>query len=372
MILARRIPRDRAGGNKGATRRRGDAETGEFVHNAFSPRGRIARECAQTVLNVFRNFVFHPLRSSAPPRANTIAPPWRCKKELALVLRVAGTVTLSFVASCSVGPDFTRPLPPEVHQFTATPLPETMEPSDARSGGAQRFVPGGDIPAQWWSLFHEPALDALIAQALKSNPDLQSAQAALREAKENIYAQKAAFFPTVGGSLVANRNLNSAVLSPTLFDYTPYFDLYSAQLTADWTLDIWGGNRRAVEALRATADAQHFQVEATYLTLTSALVVAAIQEASLRAQIASTQKIIGDETRALDAFQRQLSLGQISGADVAAQRAALAQSRQSLSPLQKQLAQQPRSHYCAGGPISRRSGGCPRYSVIWTSSSCTP
>ncbi len=249
-------------------------------------------------------------------------------------------LALTFVTSCAVGPDFRRPGPPPVRQFTAAPLPPITAPSVGNDIESQRFVPGGDIPVQWWSLFHSPALDALIAQALKSSPDLQSARAALRVAKENVHAQEAAYFPTIGGNFAASRNLNSTVLSPTLFNFAPYFNLYTAQLSVNWTLDVWGGNRRAIEALKAAAEAQRFQMEAAYLTLTSALAAAAIQEASLRAQIVATEDIVEDETDALTIFRRQLSLGQVSGADVAAQQTALAQARQSLPPLQKQLAQE--------------------------------
>jgi NodT family efflux transporter outer membrane factor (OMF) lipoprotein len=227
-----------------------------------------------------------------------------------------------------------------VKQFTAAPLPENTTVAGAKDIEVQKFVAGADIPADWWSLFHSPALDAVIAQAIKSNPDLQSAQAALRVAKEDVYAQQAAWFPTIGGNFSASRNLNSNVLSPTLFNYAPYFNLYQAQLSANWSLDIWGGNRRAVEALKATQDAQHFQVEAAFLTLTSAVAAAAVQDASLRAQIDATNTIIKDETDSLDILDRQQSQGQISGADVAAQQTALAQARQSLPPLQKQLAQE--------------------------------
>ena len=249
-------------------------------------------------------------------------------------------LVMTFTTACAVGPDFKRPAPPPVRQFTAAPLPLATSPVNVKDGEPQKFVSGADITAQWWSLFHSQALDALIAQALKSNPDLQSAQAALRAAKENVYAQEAAWFPTIGGNLAASRNLNSTVLSPTLFNYAPYFSLYSVELSANWTLDIWGGNRRAVEALKATAEAQHFQVEAAYLTLTSALAAAAVQEASLRAQIAATDYIIKDQADSLAILDRQQSQGQISGADVAAQQAALALARQSLPPLQKQLAQE--------------------------------
>lgn len=258
--------------------------------------------------------------------------------------RFAEAVALLFLLllaeSCAVGPDFNRPAPPRVDRFTAAPLPLKTEAAATASGASQSFVPGGDIPAQWWSLFRNPALDALIAEALKSNPDLKSAKAALRVAQENVSAQEAAFFPTISGSFSASRNHNSTVLSPTLVSFVPYFNLYSAQLAANWTPDIWGGNHRSVEALKATAQAQRFQAEAVYLTLTSALAAAAIQEASLRAQIVATGNIVEDESGALAILERQLAQGQVSGADVAAQQAALAQARQTLPPLQKQLAQE--------------------------------
>lgn len=260
---------------------------------------------------------------------------WRFWRDAAIC--VASSV---LAASCAVGPDFTRPAQPAVKQFTATPLPATTTSAATAGADAQRFAAGEDISAEWWSLFRSPELDTLIAQALKTNPDLKAAQAALRVAKENIYVQEAAFLPTVSVQANASRNHNSTVLSPTLFNFAPYFNLYSAQLEADWTLDIWGGNRRAVESLRASAEAQHFQVEAAYLTLTSALAAAAIQEASLREQIAATEQIVKDEKDSLTILSRQLSLGQVSGADVAAQQTALAQAQQSLPPLQKQLAQE--------------------------------
>jgi NodT family efflux transporter outer membrane factor (OMF) lipoprotein len=129
-------------------------------------------------------------------------------------------------------------------------------------------------------------------------------------------------------------------LAPTLANSVLLFNLYQGQLSANWTPDIWGGNRRQVEALQAQADAQRFQLESTYLSLTANLVAAVVQEASLRAQIAATDDIIEAEKQSLAILNKQLSLGQVGGADVAAQQAALAQAEQLLPPLQKQLAQQ--------------------------------
>ena len=95
-----------------------------------------------------------------------------------------------------------------------------------------------------------------------------------------------------------------------------------------------------MESLEAQADSQRFQLEAAYVTLASNVVNAAVEEASLRQQIAATQEIIKIESELLALLRRQQALGQIAEIDVAAQEAALAQSQQSLSPLEKQLSQQ--------------------------------
>src|SRR5262249_56679504 len=92
------------------------------------------------------------------------------------------------------------------------------------------------------------------------------------------------------------------------------------------------------ESLQAVAQAQRFQLEATYLTLTSNIALAAVQESSVRGQIDATQKIIGIEKDLLALLRRQLDAGQVSEVDVAAQEAALAQAELTLPPLQKQLA----------------------------------
>ena len=97
---------------------------------------------------------------------------------------------------------------------------------------------------------------------------------------------------------------------------------------------------RFIGALTTKGAVQQFQIEATYLTLTSNVVAAAIQEASLRGQIAATKKIVAIETDLLRLLRIQKKLGQVAEADVALQEAALAQAEGTLPPLEKQLAQQ--------------------------------
>ena len=117
------------------------------------------------------------------------------------------------------------------------------------------------------------------------------------------------------------------------------YNFHTAELTVGYAPDMFGGNRRPVESLSAQTAAARYQVEATYLTLASNVVAAAIEEASLRAQLAATASMIEANQHSLDILNNQFKAGYVMRADVAAGEAALAQARSLLPPLQKQLAQ---------------------------------
>ena len=253
--------------------------------------------------------------------------------------RLLAVAALALMSGCAVGPDFARPPAPDVSGYTQGPLPKGTVGANAAGGTAQRFIRGRDIPGDWWRLFHSKPLRNLIERALENNYDLQAAQAALRIARENTAAQRGAFFPSVDGGFSATRqkvpaDINGDVQDPSVFN------VFTGQVNVAYSPDVFGGVRRSVESLEAQEEGQRFQVEAVYLTLTSNIVLAAIQEASLRGQISATQRVIGIATDLRDLLRRQRGLGQIAEADVVAQEAALAQIEQTLPPLQRQLAQQ--------------------------------
>ena len=250
----------------------------------------------------------------------------------------AATVVAS---ACAAGPDFERPAAPEVSGYTSAPLAEQTASADVKGGETQHFVQALDIPGQWWTLFHSAALNTLIEEALTNNPTLPAAEAALRQAWENVYAAEGAFFPTAVVSYSPSSNKTATGVTFTgASSGSPYFTLHTAQVVVTYAPDVFGGTRREVESLAATAEFQRFQVEAAYLTLTSNVVTAAVQEASVRGQIAATEEIIKIQTGSLDILRKQFELGQVAGADVAAVEATLAQAQATLPPLQKQLAVQ--------------------------------
>jgi len=104
--------------------------------------------------------------------------------------------------------------------------------------------------------------------------------------------------------------------------------------------DVFGLNRRTFESVKAQEQNVRYQMVATYLTLTANVVVAAIQEASLRAQVDATRQLIAINSNIIDIVHFQYSKGYASGVDIAAQESQLAQMTATLPPLLKQLAQQ--------------------------------
>jgi NodT family efflux transporter outer membrane factor (OMF) lipoprotein len=236
-------------------------------------------------------------------------------------------------AGCAVGPDFKRPQPPAVEGYRPT---TTSLPNDS---DAPNFVQGAEIPNAWWESFNSPPLNALVERALKANPNIDATRAALRSAQESAAAQRGAFWPQVTASLTPTRQKIADSLNSPLNSPVNPFSLHTAQVSVAYAPDVFGGNRRLTESLEAQAEVQGFELEAARLSLAANVVVAAFTEASLRSQIATTEKSIELDTEMLALARRQLALGANSAAGVAAQEATLAQARATLPPLKKQLAQ---------------------------------
>jgi NodT family efflux transporter outer membrane factor (OMF) lipoprotein len=255
--------------------------------------------------------------------------------------RLAAGVLIASLAACAVGPNFKLPTPPKAQGYGNAPMQGEIA-APVPDGSAQHFVAGEDIPSQWWTLFRSPALNHLVDQALTGNPDVGAAQAALRQAHELYLAQRTVFFPVVEGNFSGTRAKNAVgtIANPTsLPQANPYYNLYTAQLTISYLPDVFGGVRRAVELAKAQADSTRFQLEATYLTLSSNVVVTAVQEASLRGQIAATMRLLDLQHQLTDKVLHQRMLGTANDLDVLTQQSLEAQTAQTLPPLQKQLGQ---------------------------------
>ena len=268
-------------------------------------------------------------------------------------------VALAFAAAavlpgCAVGPNFHPPRAPAAAGFTTTPLPQATASADVPGGDAQRFVAGQDVAFRWWQAFGSETLDSLVEEALRANPSVAAAQAALRQAQELVYAQRGYFYPSVAADYAFERQKvagnvassaapgvqgNGQNLAPSGPAQPLIYNYHTAELTVGFTPDVFGSNRRKVESLQAQAQMQRFELEATYVTLAANVVAAAIQEASLRAQLAATREIIDYNERSLETVLDKYQQGYAMAVDVAAQEAQLAQARALLPPLGKQFEQ---------------------------------
>lgn len=244
-------------------------------------------------------------------------------------------------SACVVGPNFSPPAPPALSAYTAKPVETTVGTPGLPGGNAQQFLTGADIPAEWWTLFHSKALNALIQQALANNADIRAAQAALRIAHENTRAQRGAYSPQVSaGASVTRQKDPSATLAPVPANNSSSYSLITPQLSVSYVPDVFGLNKRTVEAAAAQEQASRYQMIAVDITLTSNLVQAVVKEASLEDQIATTNELIGINRQILSLMQYRKSKGYAAGTDVVAQQAQLAQVEASLPPLLKQRDQQ--------------------------------
>ncbi|GAA4476794.1 efflux transporter outer membrane subunit [Gluconacetobacter asukensis] len=253
--------------------------------------------------------------------------------------RLAGGFAVIALAGCAVGPDYHRPALPVDNRYTPAPLPPRTAETGGVAGAAQSFRPGQDIPAQWWALFHCPALNMLVSRAIDHSPSLESAHQALLAAQEGVAAQKGALWPNVSGFFNPTRNKISQGMSVQGFNSYLY-NLHTLQLNISYMPDVWGSIRRQIEASDAQRALARYQLDAAYLSLTSNLVNAAIQYAAIQGQIEATEGVIASARAILDINEKQKRFGDMGERDVTPQRVLLAQAEQSLPPLRQQLAAQ--------------------------------
>jgi NodT family efflux transporter outer membrane factor (OMF) lipoprotein len=254
-------------------------------------------------------------------------------------IRIATLSAAALLSACAVGPDYRAPETPATGVYTEKPLVERTESAPVQGGDTQRFAVGAKIAADWWRVFGSPDLDVLVRTALAGQPTLAAAKAALRQAEENVNAQYAVLYPSVDASLSARRQRISSASFGNPSGPSTVFNLYNASVNVSYQIDVAGGARRELEALVAGVDFQRLQVEAVYLSLTANVVTTAFREASLREQIRATREISEAQDTQLKLAEQQFKLGAISGSDLLGQRAQAAQTRATLPPLEKALAQ---------------------------------
>ena len=253
----------------------------------------------------------------------------------------AAAACVLMLAGCNVGPDFHAPAAPGTVAYTRDATPASTAAAAGPGGAAQAFVAAQHAPRAWWTQFGSPALDRLVDAALTASPTLDAARAKLVQARENYNAQAGAtLLPSVDAKLSGTRQKTDlAAFGITSVPNPPPFTLYEASVSVSYVFDVFGANRRALEATRAQVDYQGYELEAARLSVAGNVVSAAVRRASLRRQIEVTQQLIDAQSRQLAIMEQRLAAGGAAETDVRSQRTLLAQTRASLPPLTTQLAQ---------------------------------
>ena len=229
------------------------------------------------------------------------------------------------LTACAVGPDFTQPEPPAVHGYLS----------------GQVLVRSVEVPGRWWEQLRSQRLNALIEDGLAYNTDLQAAEAAVRAAQANALAQRGALFPLITAGFDGTRQqVPVQTLTTDAASGASIYSVHTAQVSVSFAPDVFGGVRREIESSDALTEARAFEREGVFLTLSSNIALAAIQEASLRGQIAATRRLIDIQSQSLGILRLQNERGLIASMDVVAQQTAVAQARLLLPTLERQLGQQ--------------------------------
>jgi len=239
---------------------------------------------------------------------------------------LAGALLAVTCASCAVGPDFHQP-----------EAPQAAYPQPPPSVGSQSLQYGSDPAADWYRLFGSSAVDRLVEEALRANPDLEAARHSLRAAQYELEAVAGTALPQVELTSRASRaKVNGSLL------YQPDSAL---QVTANqfaigpslaYDLDIFGRLRRTIEAQAAQTSSSQRRVANVYITLVDQVVTTAFNYAAAAAQIEVTRKLVADLQSQYELTRLLEDAGKIVRSETLQAQAQLETTRATLPALEKQ------------------------------------
>jgi len=233
------------------------------------------------------------------------------------------------LAGCTVGPNFKPPADPTTTGYTT--------PGETPS---QNLALGAEVTAEWWTLFRSPEIDGLVKQAIADSPSIEGATARLAEAQYNLAATSGVLYPQVNfAASVTREKLNAASfgLAPSRFPLPPNANVYQLGPNVGYALDVFGGNRRQIEQHTALADAQRYQLDAAYQTLTGNTVAEAIQVAAINAQLKAIQDILDLDQQTLKLVRTERLAGSVPDTDVATAQSQFATDQTLLPAPEQQL-----------------------------------
>ena len=261
------------------------------------------------------------------------------------IVRNCLPLALCLLSACTVGPNYTGP-----------PI------AAPRAATALGFVRVGDAPAvttapsvaRWWLTLHDATLDALETRALSANPDLAAAEARIRQARASLREQKANLLPKAsatalyaharfpGLNLATDQSQQSAsggagAAQDNQGGNASDIDLYNVGFDASWEVDLYGGQRRAVEAARATAEGAEADLADTQVSLTAEVAQAYVNLRDRQRRIALNTQSVAAQAQMLALTQQRFAQGTASRVDVDRLNQQLDSTRADVTPLNAEL-----------------------------------
>ena len=240
-------------------------------------------------------------------------------------LMALGLVTAGCLTGCALGPDYKRPpvTPPENFRGQATPG-ETASLADA----------------PWWEAFGDPALKALIQEALAGNYNVRIAAARVQQARAQAAGAKSPFYPQLSyqADALQSRGLSNLFGLPPTQGQSPESTLYLGAITMNWELDIWGRIRRSSEAANAQLLASEEGRRAVLLSLVSDVAQAYFELLELDARLSIAVQSAEAYQSTLKLFQDRLEFGVASQLQTSRAEGNLAQASATIPEIQSQIA----------------------------------
>ncbi|MFC6299848.1 efflux transporter outer membrane subunit [Pseudomonas sp. CCM 7893] len=190
---------------------------------------------------------------------------------------------------------------------------------------------------QWWTQFGSPQLNRLIDQARRDSYDVAAAMARVRQAQASAVIAGAPLLPEVGLNLKANRQKRiSGSSTSDSADTSSTVNSYSANLTASYEVDFWGGRAAARDSALHTVRASEFDQATVELTLLSNVAdrYAQTLSAQQRRQIAELN--LANARNVLDLVQTRYDAGSATALELAQQKSLVASQQRQLPLIQQQ------------------------------------
>lgn len=218
--------------------------------------------------------------------------PWSKNQQKAMTKKLItygtlGFMTMLFIVSCKVGPNYVEP-----EDTTPVEFRFTAEKTDSI------------INFKWWEIFNDPTLDTLIHTALRENKNLLIAASRIEQARANFKFNKADMGPKFG--VQADAGIQNQFFGQNL---DQNLETYGASATLNWELDFWGKFRRGNEAAQAELLASFYGKRAIEVALISEVAINYFQLLDFQTRLDISEKTLASRDTSLQIIQARFDKG---------------------------------------------------------------